>query len=35
LYYPYGNFNGGLDYAFLTGKRDEGSNHVFTIRVMF
>jgi len=35
LYYPFGKFDGGFDYAFLTGKRDEGSNHVFTVRVMF
>ena len=35
LYYPYGKFNAGLDYAYMTGKRDEGSNHVFTIRVLF
>jgi len=35
LYYPYGKLNGGFDYAYLTGKRDEGSNHVFTIRVLF
>lgn len=35
LYYPYGKLNGGFDYAYITGKRDEGSNHVFTIRVLF
>jgi hypothetical protein len=35
LYYPYGKLNGGIDYAYLTGRRDEGSNHIFTIRVLF
>jgi len=35
LYYPYGKLNGGFDYAYLTGKRDEGSNHIFTIKVLF
>ena len=35
LYYPVGNYSGGFDYAFVTGKQDEGSNHVFTVRLVF
>jgi hypothetical protein len=35
LYYPYGNVNGGMDYAFMTGKRSEGSYHIITVRIMF
>jgi hypothetical protein len=35
LMYPFGNLNGGFDYAYMTGRRDEGSNHVFTLRVLF
>ncbi|OQX92849.1 MAG: hypothetical protein B6D58_00740 [candidate division Zixibacteria bacterium 4484_95] len=35
LYYPYGRFHGGLDYAYMTGKRDEGSYHILTGRILF
>lgn len=35
LYYPHGRFHGGFDYAYMTGKRDEGSYHIFTVRVVF
>lgn len=35
LYYPYGRFHGGLDYAYMAGKRDEGSYHILTGRILF
>ena len=35
LYYPVGIYSGGFDYAFVAGKEGEGSNHVFTVRLMF
>jgi len=35
LYYPYGNLHGGFDYAYMAGKVDENSYHVFTMRVLF
>jgi hypothetical protein len=35
LIYPFGELNGALDYAFITGRQDEGSYHIFTFRVIF
>lgn len=35
IYYPYGNLNGGLDYAYYNGKLSEGSSHIFSIKVLF
>ncbi len=35
LYNPFGKLTGGFDYAFLTGKRGQESNHIFTVRIMF
>ena len=35
LIYPFGNLNGAIDYAYLTGREDEGASHIFTFRVIF
>jgi len=35
LYYPYGEVNGGLDYAFVSGKRGLDATHVFTVRLIY
>lgn len=35
LYYPFGTFSGGFDYAYKGGKLDDGNYHMFTVRVMF
>jgi hypothetical protein len=35
LIYPFGNMNGAIDYAYLTGRQDEGASHVFTFRIIF
>jgi hypothetical protein len=35
LILPVSPVTGGIDYAFMTGKRDEGSYHIFALRIMF
>jgi hypothetical protein len=35
LYYYISGFDGGFDYAFMTGKEGDGSYHILTMRVMF
>ncbi len=35
FYYPFGEFSGGFDYAFMTGKEGDNGYHMFTVRVVF
>lgn len=35
LIYPFGETNGAIDYAYLTGREDEGASHIFTFRIIF
>ena len=35
LMYPFGQTNGGIDYAYMSGRRDEGSYSIISLRLMF